>query len=145
MKYIPKLIYNTLAEHDNMVRLLAVNEHWSGNGDMRQENSIVYGTQFVGNLKAPFVLFDFGTVPSLGKSRVAQVYIRIYDERVGNVFKLFELKELVREALADKILSIIVNKQKFEYHFTQTLEQPIREDEALNLNFVEVEFDCLVV
>lgn len=145
MKYLQHVIYKTIAGNPEIVKKLAHNQHWSGKEGESQKNSVIFSLEYTNRLKPPFVTFSFGTVPALGKSRVAQLFIRIYDVKVGNTVKLIELKELVREALNDKILKTTVNKQVYEYHFVPTLEQPVMEDEALSLNFAELEFNVLVV
>jgi hypothetical protein len=125
--------------------LLAENLNWNGKGTLSRENSVVRELNLSTEFMAPFVSFSAGSVPSIGKSRLAQVFVRVYDEvKLSSGSNLVRIKEIIRDTLNDELVSITKDDKVYLYHFESTLEQPARVDEALNLSFVELEFNCTI-
>lgn len=149
MKYLVEAIYQKLISIDALTNpstgLLAMNESWNGNSQLSRSNSIIYDVSLNRQFDPIFVTFGFGTAPSIGKSRIAQLFVRVYDlKEVSSAFNLVKIKELIRDTLNDVQVKISREGKIEIYQIYSVMEQPVRVDEAFNLNFVELEFNIEV-
>lgn len=151
MKMLFQAIKNTLQDNELLTGssgVLADNLRWNAKADdtdKSKSNSIFWAQNNNEDMVPIYITFDLGAVPNIGKSRLAQLFIRIYDNtKTTNGINLINAKEIVRDTLDDIEAKVTHDEMDYLYHFYASLEQPVREDEAYNLNFIEVEFDVII-
>lgn len=146
MIYLNKGIQDKIASNSNILDMLALNKDYLNTiGTESKENSIVLDMNLERTYDPMYIVFGFGTIPSIGKSRLAQLFVRVYDVSKANPrVELGKLKELVRDTLDDKEIVVSQDSVEERYYLRYESEEPIRTDEAFNHDFIELEFQVLV-
>ena len=97
-----------------------------------------------GKLQPIFITFQLSTESAIGKSRLAQLFVRVYDDlKLKTGYEYRHVSEILRRSLNDVTLEYNNDTSIERYALRYTRSLPAH-DEALDLNFIELEFSVLI-
>lgn len=149
MKYLLATIIEELQADSNITSGLADNYAWDDPAhelEASKENSILPSSQVTQEMNRMFMTVDVAGDTALGRSRLALLFIRVYDNSDLNIgFRLRSLADKVIDTLDTKHYSSNDEDTSESYEIEYTRSQSPRIDEALNLRFIEIEFSVISV
>lgn len=138
--YFQQGVIETIQGESSITTLLASNKPWTGTGSASNANSVIPAGKASADTKRPFITVDDGLESRLGGGTLGACWIRVYDDLNSTGFDMKRIAELIFDTLHDKVIEYVEGETVERYQLLFSVGQRIREDEALSLNFKEVEY-----